>query len=175
MKRVLFSFYKSIAFLSRLFRSRNVYMFFIEKAHVSQGVVFIGKPRYIQLDAFLDPLGGLSLGEGVVISTKVIVLTHDYSYTVALAAIGKRPQTDVAIFKPVVIGQNVFIGAGAILLPGTEIGRNCIVGSGAVVKGVIPDNSIVVGNPCRVIRNTADLAHSFYDRFEDEVIHHDKN
>ena len=53
----------------------------------------------------------------------------------------------------VVIGNNVFIGADAIILPNTKIGNNVIVGAGTVVTKDIPDNSVVVGNPGRVINN----------------------
>ena len=57
-------------------------------------------------------------------------------------------------YKPVNIGTNSFIGAGAIILPGSSIGEHCIIGAGAVVKGNIPDFSIVIGNPCKVIGDT---------------------
>lgn len=56
--------------------------------------------------------------------------------------------------KPITIGSNCFIGARATLLPGTTIGKNCIIGACSVVKGNIPDDSIVVGNPARIIKNT---------------------
>lgn len=51
------------------------------------------------------------------------------------------------------IGDNVFVGAGAIILPQTRIGNYCIIGAGAVVKGTIPDYSVVVGNPCKRIKS----------------------
>lgn len=51
----------------------------------------------------------------------------------------------------VTIGDDVFIGNGAIILPGTHIGSKVVIGAGAVVAKDIPDNSIVVGNPCRII------------------------
>lgn len=50
------------------------------------------------------------------------------------------------------------MGAGATLLPGSKIGNNCIIGANAVVKGTIPDNSIVAGNPAKVISNTVEWA-----------------
>ena len=54
--------------------------------------------------------------------------------------------------KPVCIGENCWIGAGAVILPGVRIGDNVVVGAGSVVTKDIPDNSVAVGNPCRVIR-----------------------
>lgn len=54
--------------------------------------------------------------------------------------------------KPVCIGDNVYIGYGAIILPGVTIGDNCIIGAGAVVTRDIPEWSVAVGNPARVIK-----------------------
>ncbi len=53
---------------------------------------------------------------------------------------------------PVIIGDNVWIGGGAILLPGVTIGNNVVIGAGSVVTKDIPDNTIAYGSPCRVIR-----------------------
>ena len=56
------------------------------------------------------------------------------------------------IAKPIVIEDNVWIGGGAILLPGVTIGRSAVVGAGAVVPRSVPANTVVAGNPARVIR-----------------------
>ena len=53
---------------------------------------------------------------------------------------------------PVIIGNNVWIGGGVIILPGVKIGHNVVIGAGSVVTRDIPDNVIAYGNPCRVIR-----------------------
>ena len=53
---------------------------------------------------------------------------------------------------PVIIGNNVWIGGGAIILPGVTIGNNVVIGAGSVVTKNIPDNVIAAGSPCRVIR-----------------------
>lgn len=53
---------------------------------------------------------------------------------------------------PVTIGDNVWICAGVIVLPGVTIGSNCVIGAGSVVTKDIPPNSLAVGNPCKVIR-----------------------
>lgn len=55
--------------------------------------------------------------------------------------------------KPVIIGDNVWIGGGAIILPGVTIGDNVVIGAGSVVTKDIPDNKIAYGNPCRIVRN----------------------
>lgn len=53
---------------------------------------------------------------------------------------------------PVTIGNNVWLGGGAIILPGVTIGDNVVIGAGSVVTQDIPSNTIAVGNPCRVVR-----------------------
>lgn len=79
MKRIVFYILKCLAIVCRLV-SYKWFMTLLIYAHKSQGVQFNGRPEYIQQDAYLDPSGGLSIGKDVVISTKVIVLTHDWSF-----------------------------------------------------------------------------------------------
>lgn len=83
----------------------------------------------------------ISIGNNVTI-TGATVLSHDASTkkTLGYTKIGK-----------VEIGDNVFVGKGAIVLPNSTIGERTIIGAGAVIAGKIPPNSVVVGNPCKVI------------------------
>lgn len=55
--------------------------------------------------------------------------------------------------KPIVIGNNVWIGANSVILPSVTIGNNVIIGAGSIVSKDIPSNSIAAGNPCKVIKN----------------------
>ena len=54
--------------------------------------------------------------------------------------------------KPITIGSDVWVGGGAIILPGVTIGSRTVIGAGSVVTRDIPDNVFAAGNPCRVIR-----------------------
>ena len=63
---------------------------------------------------------------------------------------------------PVRIGSNVWIGAGAILLPGVTVGENSVIGAGSVVTHDIPPNVVAVGNPCRVLREISDRDREYY-------------
>lgn len=74
---------------------------------------------------------------------------------------------------PVAIGDNVWIGAGAIILPGVRIGGNTVIGAGSVVTKDIPANVIAVGSPCRVVRKISEHDLKFYHKdlkIEDEVL-----
>lgn len=65
------------------------------------------------------------------------------------------------IFGKICIGDNAFIGAHAIILPGVTIGNRCIVGAGAVVTKSFPDGSIIGGNPARLIGNSDDFLEKY--------------
>lgn len=77
----------------------------------------------------------------------------------------------------VTIGDNVWIGGNTVILPGVHIGSNVVIGAGSVVTGDIPDWSLAVGNPCRVIRKITEKDKVYYykDRKFDneawEIIH----
>ena len=111
------------------------------------GVMFTGEPRYIASDVKFDNHHLITIGDNVVVSAKVIFLTHDYSLTTALRAIGDPPTTDVAANAQIRVEDNVFIGMGAILLPGTVVKKDSIVGAGSVVRGTVEMGSVMVGNP----------------------------
>lgn len=147
MKRVLFYLLMTLAFISRAISNR-LYMSVTIAAHRSQGVIFNGRPEYIHHDAYLDPSGGLTIHQGAVISTRTIILTHDWSF-IKRKGFVDNGNLGAGAFRPVVIGENSFIGAGAVVLPGTTIGSNCIIGAGAVVKGAVADGSIMIGNPAK--------------------------
>ncbi|WP_440896760.1 DapH/DapD/GlmU-related protein [Amphibacillus sp. Q70] len=65
---------------------------------------------------------------------------------------------------PISIGNNVWIGANSVILPGVKIGDNTVIGAGSVVTKDIPANVVAVGNPCRVIREINDRDLKYYYR-----------
>lgn len=129
---------KKIAYIVKIF-SYPLYMKIIERVYRRSGVEFTGTPEYIDLDVTFDASGGLTLGDNIVISTDVVILSYDKLFD-------KR--------MPVYIGDDTFVGAKVSILPGTTIGRCCIIGAGAVVSGVVEDYSIMAGNPARKIGDT---------------------
>lgn len=139
-------------------RLPRLYMHFYQAILKLVGVNLRGRPRYISTSVRFDDFEQITLSERVVISEKVILLTHDYSVTTGLIALGKSPKTDIAFIKPIFIDMNVFIGMGSLIMPGTVINKNVVIGAGSVVRGVIPEDSIVIGNPCKVIGSLKDKA-----------------
>jgi acetyltransferase-like isoleucine patch superfamily enzyme len=95
----------------------------------------------------------ITIGKEVTISKNTMLLVHDFSIGKGMRA--EYPNMDKSkrfeFIKPVTIGNNVFIGAGTIILPGTAIGDNVIIGAGSVVKGNIRGGVIAAGNPCKPI------------------------
>ena len=89
----------------------------------------------------------VSIGDNVTL-TGVTILAHDASTQIPLG---------VSKVGRVKIGNNVFVGHGSIILPGTSIGDNCVVGAGSVVSRDIPSNSVAVGNPAHVVGSYADF------------------
>ncbi len=133
------------------------------------GVNLTGTPKFIARDVKFDSTdpSKISIGEGTVITSKVTVLVHDYSIECGLVAIGKQdPVYESMFLREVKIGDNVFIGQNAFIKPGTVIGNNCIIGAGAVVGGVIPEDSVVIGNPGKVVCSTKEWAEKKYSAHE---------
>jgi len=156
MKHYLFYLIKYMAIIVKPLLGHDAYMELLTFALKQRGIIFTGKPRYIAPDVHIDTEGGLSIGNNFVASTRVIILTHDYSFTMGLEALGKRPPTDIEICLPVKIGNNVFVGAGAIILPGTHIGNHVIIGAGSIVQGMVEDNSVYAGNPAKHLFNISE-------------------
>jgi hypothetical protein len=121
------------------------------------GMRFVGKPRHIGR-VYFDDLNRIEIGDRTGISDQVVFLTHDYSCTVALRAIGEPLPCDTALVSGIKIGNNVFVGMRTIILPNTQVGDNVIIGAGSVVKGRIPANSVVQGNPAKVVTTIENYA-----------------
>jgi len=108
--------------------------------------IYIGDHVYLNVMCTILDCNEVHIGQHVMIGPAVQIYTpaHD------LQAEARIQGWEVA--KPIVIEDNVWIGGGAILLPGVSIGRNAVVGAGAVVTRDVPANAVVAGNPARVIR-----------------------
>lgn len=104
----------------------------------------------------------ITLGNNVHITEGVKFLTHDGG-----TLLYRNRVPDLEITKPIVVGNDVYIGNNAIILPGVTIGNNVIIGAGAVVSKDIPDNSVAVGVPARVIKTADD----YFEKIQRESLH----
>jgi maltose O-acetyltransferase len=110
--------------------------------HVSVGARTFANYGLVVLD-----VAPITIGEDVQIGPNVQLLTPTHP----IAAGPRRAKFEAAL--PIVIGDNVWLGGGAIVLPGVTIGENSVIGAGAVVTRDIPANAVAVGNPARVVRS----------------------
>lgn len=97
----------------------------------------------------------ISIGDGCLLGANSIIMDTDFH---PLDSANRRFSTTDIHVSPVHIGRNVFIGANAIILPGTVLLDHCVVGAGAVVKGEFDKASVVAGNPAQTVRRLTPLA-----------------
>ena len=91
----------------------------------------------------------VDIGDHVAISSGTSFVTHDATGWM----FQDHPNMD--IFGRIQVGSNTYFGTNCTILPGARIGSNCVIGSGSVVRGEIPDDSVVFGNPAHVVMKTA--------------------
>jgi len=138
-----------------LFRlSRVVFMFLPMEQRIrllrSQGVT-IGRDCIIHTPHFGVEPYLVVIGDHVAISSGTHFITHD---AVGLMFEGKDHW---GLYGAIRVGSNTFFGVNCTILPGTKIGSDCVIGAGSVVRGDIPNGSVVMGNPARVVMPTAML------------------
>ncbi len=108
--------------------------------------IFAGENLYMNADCTILDCAEVHIGNNVLMATKVQIYAAYHPTNPAERLTGKE------LAAPVRIGDNAWIGGGAIICPGVSVGTNVTIGAGSVVTQDIPDNTVAVGNPCRVIR-----------------------
>lgn len=115
---------------------------------VTDPVVRIGDRCLIGRGSAIVGHLSIDIGDDVFTGMNVYITDQNHGYEDLDMPIGTQlPSED-----PVVIGADSWIGSGAVILPGARIGRHVVVGANSVVRGEIPDYSVVVGSPGRVVR-----------------------
>lgn len=105
----------------------------------SNATLIIGDDVFINNGCSIVSHDYISIGDATKIGPNVMMFDHDYNYKTSGGVSAKE-----YITASIIIGRNCWIGAGTILLRGTEVGDNCVIGAGSVIKGKFPNNSIIV-------------------------------
>lgn len=104
----------------------------------------------------------VTIGDNVCISFGVSFITHDNATKVINNILNDN---SFAIYAPIKIGNNCFIGAKTLILPGVTIGDNVIIGAGSIVTKDIEDNCVAVGIPCKKISTIDEYIKKNKDKF----------
>lgn len=108
------------------------------------------------IGVYIQAKNGIIMGNNVGISPGCKIISSNHNAY-------EHSKHDIT--NPIEIGNNVFIFANSVILPGVKIGNNVTIGAGSVVTKDIPSNSIAVGNPCKVIKKKE----SYQERFDQIV------
>lgn len=147
--RPLFSFIRFIFRLSDFCR-RKVNIWFAERSGLDIGE----KTILVGIQSFGTEPYLIRIGKSCLITNNVTFITHDGSIQVPLIRAGEDIGDVYSVkstFSPIEIGDNVFIGVGSIILPGSKVANNSIVAAGSVVKGVFRAGVVIAGNPAREV------------------------
>ena len=120
--------------------------------------VHFGSGVYANSNLTLVDDGHIYVGDKVMFGPNVTVATAGHPVDAALRSRGLQFNRDVHI------GENAWIGAGAVILPGVSIGKNAVIGAGSIVTRDIPDDVVAVGNPCRVLRAVSERDRTYFYR-----------
>lgn len=114
----------------------------------SPPVIRIGNRCSIGRGSSIVARHGVDIGDDVMTGPDVYVTDHNHTYDDLELPIGRQWLS----IEPVRIGAGSWIGAGVVILPGSDVGRHVTVAAGSVVRGALPDNCVAAGSPAKVIR-----------------------
>lgn len=148
---------KREAILSAFFAKAGEDLYIEPPLHANWGKnTHWGNHCYANFNLTLVDDGNIFIGDHVLIAPNVTISATGHPVHPEL-------RKQLAQFSiPVVIGNNVWIGANAVILPGVHIGDNTVIGAGSVVTKDIPANVVAVGNPCRVLREIGEKDRKYF-------------
>lgn len=149
---------KRQALLRQMFAEIDEDCYFEPPLHSNWGGrhVHVGKGVYGNFNLTLVDDADIYIGDCCMFAPNVTIATAGHPIEPGL----RRRALQFNI--PVHIGDNVWVGAGALIMPGVTIGENTVIGAGSVVTKDIPANSVAYGNPCRVIREIGEHDRTYY-------------
>jgi len=99
----------------------------------------------------------ITIGKNCLLAENIFIADSDHSFDISDVPYHSQPLT----ISETYIGDNCFLGYGAVILAGTHLGSNCVVGAYSVLRGEYPENSMIVGSPARVIKKFNCLTHTW--------------
>ena len=120
--------------------------------------ISLGDGVFLNFNCIILDVVAVTIGDGTQIGPGVQILAADHPRDAAERAGG------LEFGRPISIGANVWIGAGALIMPGVSIGDNAVIGAGSVVTRDIPADVVAFGIPCRVVREISNHDRRFYWR-----------
>lgn len=127
----------------------------------------VGNNFFANYNLVILDVGKVTVGENVMCAPNVSI------YTAGHPLHPEMRNTGYEYGIPVTIGDNVWIGGNAVIMPGVHIGSNVVIGAGSVVVKDIPNNMVAVGNPCKVIRAITEEDKKYYFKnklFDEEAL-----
>lgn len=138
---------KRSEFLKDLFGSKGEKIYAESVFRCDYGYnIHVGENFYANFDCTILDGAPVTIGDNCMIAPGVHIYTNTHPVN------AEKRVTEIEFAKPVVIGDNVWIGGRAVINPGVTIGSNVVVASGSVVVKDVPDNVVVGGNPARIIK-----------------------
>ncbi|MEW4282378.1 sugar O-acetyltransferase [Priestia koreensis] len=146
--------------LKKMFKEIGVDCYIEPPLHSNWGGknVHFGNGVYANFNLTLVDDTDIHVGDNVMFGPNVIVSAGTHPIHPEL----RRKQAQFNV--PIHIGNNVWIGAQAVILPGVRIGDNSVIGAGSIVTKDIPANVVAVGNPCKVVREINERDMTYYYR-----------
>lgn len=118
------------------------------KVRAHEGEVSIGAKSVLGQECTISSYSQVSIGRECIVADRVMLIDFDHGMVEV-----ERPIRNQGIYtRDVAVGHNVWIGYGACILRGVNVGDNCVIGTNAVVTKDVPDNAIVGGVPAKLIR-----------------------
>ena len=152
-----FELEKRAQLLRRLFAEIGEGCYIEPPLHANWGAhTHFGRNVYANFGLTLVDDGDIYVGDNVMFGPHVTLATAGHPVLPELREKGMQ------FNQPIRIGRNVWMGAGAIVLPGVTIGDGTVVGAGSVVTKDLPENVVAVGNPCRILREIGEKDRLYY-------------